>query len=108
MPKFSDELIHQLSIETFTKIDEIPNKNIEIGLVSTKFDRDFTLLTTSGLSQYTLPIREEENSEPHIELCFALPSYWDLTFQNENCAWVLEKLKFLVNFVLDKKTHFWD
>jgi hypothetical protein len=108
MTSFKAALAQRFSEENITKIDEVSQYNIDILLVKTHFDRDFTLLTTSGLSAYQMPFREEENNAPHIELCFALPSYWDLTFTNENSSWVIEKMKFLVDFVLTKKTHFWD
>ncbi len=108
MNSFQAALVKQFSEQNISKINEIPQHKIDILLVKTDFDRNFTLLTTCGLSAYDMPLREEENNAPHIELCFALPSYWDLTFTNENSSWVIEKLKFLVDFVLTKKTHFWD
>ncbi len=108
MISFQAALVKQFSEQNISKINEIPQHKIDIMLVKTDFDRNFTLLTTSGLSTYDMPLREEENNAPHIELCFALPSYWDLTFKSENASWVIEKLKFLVDFVLSKKTHFWD
>jgi hypothetical protein len=108
MTSFKAALAQRFSEENITKMYEVSQYNIDILLVKTHFDRDFTLLTTSGLSAYEMPFREEENNAPHIELCFALPSYWDLTFTNENSSWVIEKLKFLIHFVLTKKTHFWD
>lgn len=108
MTSFQAALVKQFSEQNISRIDEIPQHKIDILLVKTDFDRNFTLLITSGLSAYDMPLREEENNAPHIELCFALPSYWDLTFKSENASWVIEKLKFLVDFVLSKKTHFWD
>jgi hypothetical protein len=108
MLDFSTVFKQHLQTDTVRKIDEIPEKNIDIFLFNTVLLRDFSILSTSGLSNFSLPYREEEQNGRHIELCFALPSYWDDQFKNENAVWVLEKLKFLCNYLLDKNTHFWD
>ncbi len=108
MPDFINAFSALPNCVASKKIDEIPNKAIEIHLLDFHVDRDFSVLTTVGLSDFSLPVRAEENNEPYIELCFALPSYWDKSFSNENSAWVIGKLKQLTNFLLDKNTHFWD
>jgi hypothetical protein len=90
------------------KIDEVPQKSIDIVLFDTHFDRQFSILCTLGLSNYDLPVNERENNIPNIELCFALPSYWDKSFQSDNSKWVIEKLKFLCQFVFERNTYFWD
>jgi hypothetical protein len=108
MLDFATALQQQINADNFEKIDQITEKQIDLILLKTRYDRNFSILATSGLSQYKMPFSEAENNEPFIELCFALPSYWDNTFQSENSKWVLEKLKFLCNFVLGRNTHFWD
>jgi hypothetical protein len=108
MISFQASLEQRFGEENITKIDEITNHKIDILLVKSNFDRQFTLLTTSGLSNYNMPVNDKENNGEHIELCFALPSYWDITFKGENTSWVLEKLKFLSDFVLSRNTYFWD
>ena len=108
MLDFSKALQHQLETDNPVKIDEIQDKNIEIQLFNTNLDRKISVLCTSGLSNYSMPINEKEGNAERIELCFALPHYWDLSFQQENASWVVAKLKFLSRFVLDKNTHFWD
>ena len=108
MLDFASALQQQLVIDKPLKIDEISDKNIDIVLLKTSSDRDYFILTTSGLSNYALPVSEAEKNDPFVELCFALPSYWETTFQSANSKWVVEKLKFLCAFVLDRNTHFWD
>jgi hypothetical protein len=108
MLDFSAALQHQLQVEQPTKIDQIPDKQIDILLFKTSFERQFSILCTSGLSNYAMTNNTRENNHQHIELCFALPSYWDLTFQSESASWVVEKLMFLSNYVINKNTYFWD
>lgn len=108
MPDYISELQRQINAKQTIKIDEIIDCKIELFLLDANLDRNFFILTTSGLAAYELPISDKENNAKHIELCFALPSYWDTTFKSENALWVVEKLKFLCNFLIDKKTHFWD
>lgn len=108
MTSFQAALAQRFGKENISKIDEIETHKVDVLLIRTAFDRNFSLLITAGLSNYDMPLREEENNQPHIELCFALPSYWDLKFEHENSNWILEKLRFLVEFCLSRKIHFWD
>lgn len=94
--------------DNISLIDEITEHQVAIVLVNPRLQRDFTILMTCGLSNYAMPLNENEENEPLIELCIALPSYWDLEFKNENAKWVVEKLIFLVNFCIKKQTHFWN
>jgi len=108
MLDFATALQQQLHTDNFELIDQISDKNIDLVLLKTAFDRNFSILTTSGLSNYAMPFNDAENNEPFVELCFAIPSYWDTSFQNQNANWVIEKLKFLCEFVLDRNTYFWN
>lgn len=108
MPDYSEVLKSRIQAQSITKIDQIADKKIDILLLDAHLDRAFSILTTEGLSNYTMPFRDTENNAPHVELCFALPSYWDLDFASENSVWVLEKIKFLAEFVINRETHFWD
>lgn len=108
MSDFTHAIQEFLHAYPITKIDEVSYKEIDIVLFDAHFDRQFSILCTSGLSKYDLPINEREDNLANIELCFALPSYWDKSFKSDNAAWVVEKLKFLCQFVLEKNTYFWD
>lgn len=108
MPDFSQAFQSKLEVQKYEIIDKIEIYNIDIVLFPTNFSRKFSILSTSGLSNFAMPQRTEEENQPHVELCFALPSYWDLSFASENSRWVVDKLKFLCHFVLEKQTHFWD
>ena len=108
MPEFFQALQSKLKVQKHEIIDQIEGHAIDIVLFPTDFSRKFSILSTSGLSNFTMPLRAEEENQPHIELCFALPSYWDLKFDSKNSRWVLDKLKFLCEFVLNKQTHYWD
>jgi hypothetical protein len=103
-----EALNKRFGAENLTVIDEIRNYNIAIVLVNPKLNRDFSVLMTCGLLNYAMPYNDKEDNEPFIELCFALPSYWDFDFKTDNTRWVIDKLKFLVDFCLSKQTHFWN
>jgi hypothetical protein len=101
-------LCNRFGEENITRIEEFTDYSIEIVLVKPNLNRDFSILMTLGLSAYEMPVNELEQNEPFIELCFALPSYWDLKFKSTNARWVLDKLKFLVDFCLSNETYFWN
>jgi len=108
MTTFLQALSTKFGEETLTVIDKVPNSEVVIVLIRGNFNRKFSLLSTCGLSTSKMPFRQEENNAPFVELCFALPDYWDFNFESPNSKWPIEKLKFLVSYALQKNVHFWD
>ncbi len=66
-----------------------------------------TVVCTANLSDYTMPVSEKWKGREHNEICFVLPSYWDLEdLENPNFNWVYHWLHKLENFVRSKETWF--
>lgn len=103
-----DALNKRFGSDHLKLIKEIAEHHVSIVLVNPRLHRDFNILMTCGLSNHAMPFNEKEENEPFIELCFALPSYWDLEFKDDKSKWVVDKLTFLVDFCLKKQTHFWN
>lgn len=66
-----------------------------------------TVIMTNGLSNYSMPVSEKWIGREHTELCFCLPSYWELDdTTNPNFTWVYSWLFRLENFLREKQTWF--
>lgn len=66
-----------------------------------------TVIMTSSLSNYEMPVSEKWKGREFNELFVCLPSYWDLNdLQNINSNWVYEWLFKLERFVLEKQSWF--
>lgn len=66
-----------------------------------------TVVMTSSLSTYEMPVSEKWKGREFNELFVCLPSYWDLEdLNNPNFNWVYEWLYKLEQFVLDKQSWF--
>lgn len=66
-----------------------------------------TVLMTNGLSTYKMPVLEKFIGREFNELCFCLPSYWDLEDQRDkNMNWVYEVLYRLQKHAIEKETWF--
>lgn len=66
-----------------------------------------TIIMTNGLSNYTMPVTEKWIGREHTELCFCLPSYWELDdVSNNNFAWVYAWLFRFERFLREKNTWF--
>lgn len=66
-----------------------------------------TLLVTTGLSNYKMPVHEKEVGNEHNELYFCLPSYWDVNATElATMNWVFEWINRLAHFVVEKNTWF--
>lgn len=66
-----------------------------------------TLLVTTGLSNYKMPVHEKEAGNEHNELYFCLPSYWDVNATElATMNWVFEWINRLAHFVVEKNTWF--
>jgi len=106
-----DKLVEILS--TRPGVSAIKEMDLEVGtgikLVQLTVDRPrkVTVLTTIGLSDYLMPVTDAYRGFERNELCFCLPSYWDLDdLSNSRCNWVVDQLRRLTRFVREKETFF--
>lgn len=66
-----------------------------------------TILSTIGLSNYTMPVSEAFLGKTHNEIYFCLPTYWDLENPNNPDAnWVFDWVQRLAKFAVEKETWF--
>lgn len=76
-------------------------------LLFLELDVPVTVIMTTGLSAYKMPVLESWIGREWNEIYFCLPSHWDFeTTDNPNYAWVYEWLFKLETFVKDKNTWF--
>lgn len=69
--------------------------------------RKVTVLLTHGLSNYRMPVSEAYTGFEFNEICFCLPSYWDLDDPtNVRCSWVFSWIQRLAKFAQDNQTFF--
>jgi hypothetical protein len=79
---------------------------VELALVHVP-KKHCTLLVTTGLSNYKMPVHEKEVGNEHNELYFCLPSYWDINAKElVTMNWVFEWINRLATFVVEKNTWF--
>lgn len=82
-------------------------KNYPFLLIDVEMRSSVQLLMTNGLSEYRMPIPEKFAGKEHVELCFCLPSYWDLDdIENQAVMWVYDVLFRLQQYVRKKETWF--
>lgn len=67
--------------------------------------KTYTIICTSGLSDYQMPVTHKYDGKEHIELCFCAESDWDIE-NNEGYTWIYDRLEWLANFMLERKTWF--
>lgn len=66
-----------------------------------------TVIMTNGLSNYSMPVTDKWKGREHTELCFCVPSYWELDdTTNPNFTWVYSWLYRLESFIREKNTWF--
>ena len=99
--RFDATNIEQVTTESENSIQLVLIKGI------TENNRNLQVLTTIGLSNYKMPVDDAHLAYQYIELCFALPSYWDVNDStNPNFNWVNHWLIRLSNYLVEKKTWF--
>jgi hypothetical protein len=90
------------------RVSDYLAQEVEIELV--KLDLELssspvTIILTNGLRNYAMPVPEKYKGQEHIELCFCLPSYWDLSAtENSNMQWPLKWLDKLAKHLIEKET----
>ena len=75
--------------------------DFEIHLIN-PVSKDFQLIVTKGLVNYTQPVKEKFEQFQHIELYMCLPDYWDLS----KSKWPLEWLNKIAAVPEKNKTWF--
>ena len=90
------------------RVDEYTSKYTDIEMIRIKLELTsypVTIILTNGLRNYSMPVPEKFKEQEHVELCFCLPSYWDLSAtENENMQWPLKWLDKLTKHVIEKET----
>ena len=66
--------------------------------------KKYFVICTDGLWKYRMPVTPKYEGKEHIELSVCVEDDWD--FEEENNQWIPEKLEWLGNFLLDRKTWF--
>lgn len=64
----------------------------------------YLVISTSGLWKYTMPVTHKYEGSEHIELGFCVEADWH--FEDENYNWIFQKLEWLANFMIERKTWF--
>lgn len=105
------DLLTQLAVrfgaENIELIEPKSDGEYPLALITTGSDRKVQILSTVGLSSYTMPIDEKHEDRTHVELYFCLPSYWDIKDEtNPNFNWVFHWIQRLTNYVVNNKTWF--
>lgn len=66
--------------------------------------KKYITISTDGLWKYTMPVAPKYAGKEHIELCICVENDWDLN--DEDHQWPVEKLIWLGEFMLHKKSWF--
>lgn len=70
-------------------------------------DRNYSLLTTIGMSDFEMPVPEKHQERSKIELFFCLPDYWKPEeMENPNHNWVWDRITFMSGFPKERNTWF--
>ena len=84
-----------------------PLKNSFGEFLYVKFKNGSSILLTTGLSDFKMPVHEKHIGKEYAELYFYLPSYWELEdSENPKFSWVFSWLERLKNYVINNNTWF--
>ncbi|GDY06508.1 hypothetical protein LBMAG51_12950 [Phycisphaerae bacterium] len=84
-----------------------PLKNSFGEFLYVKLKNGSSILLTTGLSDFKMPVHEKHIGKEYIELYFNLPSYWELEdSKNPKFSWVFSWLERLKNYVINNNTWF--
>ena len=84
-----------------------PLKNSFGEFLYVKLKNGSSILLTTGLSDFKMPVHEKHIGKEYIELYFNLPSYWELEdSENPKFSWVFSWLERLKNYVINNNTWF--
>lgn len=97
----------QLELIYYTNTQDEGLKNYPFICIRVKKRSEISILMTSDLSTYRMPVMEKHLGREHNELYFCIPSYWDLSdHSNPRMNWVFETLYRLRIHVKEKNTWF--
>lgn len=105
--KWIEELVAQHRIPTNrTLVFQNPlHPEQQLVYLFLELETPVTVVMTTKLSEYTMPVSEKWKGREHNELFFCLPTYWDFEdHTNPNSNWIFEWLFRLENFVYEKNT----
>ena len=84
-----------------------PLKNSFGEFLFVKLKNGSSILLTTGLSDFKMPVHEKHIGKENAELYFYLPSYWELEdSENPKFSWVFSWLERLKNYVINNNTWF--
>lgn len=84
-----------------------PLKNSYGEFLYVKLKNGSSILLTTGLSDFKMPVHEKHRGEEYAELYFYLPSYWEFEdSENPKFSWVFSWLVRLKNYVINNNTWF--
>ena len=84
-----------------------PLKNSFGEFLFVKLKNGSSILLTTGLSDFKMPVHEKHIGKEYAELYFYLPSYWELEdSENPKFSWVFSWLERLKNYVINNNTWF--
>lgn len=107
MSDLYEALEQRFGSKNITRLEKEAGQSVDLVHISLQPTKPFTVLTTLGLSTYTMPVLPKHKGREHIELCFCLPGYWDLSDrENPRLNWVISWLYKLSNFLVEKETWF--
>ena len=107
MSKIKQKLIDRFGEH---RVSDLPVKDGEMPLLILDIETKtspVTLIITNGLSEYKMPVPENEIGLEYTELFFCLPSYW--TWQdldNPNSNWIFIWIQRLAKYVVVKESWF--
>ena len=105
MTSVAEALGKRIGNHRITSLPDETGDNIDLLLIDIETKVPIKLLMTDGLSSYTMPVPEKFAERGHVEIYFALPSYWNIEdVDNEKMNWPIKKIKKLANHLIEKQT----
>ncbi|PKR79709.1 hypothetical protein CW751_13815 [Brumimicrobium salinarum] len=90
------------------RVSEYPQQDGDyIDLLKIDIEKKFplTILSTHGMSDYTMPVPERYKGREHNEIFFCIPGYWELdNKENPNFNWPFEVIQKLARNVIEQKS----
>lgn len=89
------------------QIDNPFHPEQKLALLFLELEVPITVIMTTELHKYNMPVLDNWKGRENNELYFCLPSHWDFEdYENPNFAWVYSWLHKLESFVKEKNTWF--
>ena len=91
----------------FSEASIVEHNETKLVYIPRTRDRNYHIISTIGMSDYSMPVPETFSDKSKIELFFVLPDYWkpdDLESQNHK--WVWDQITFMSSFPKERETWF--